>query len=131
MAGVSGDGTDLAPNIRENFNPRKKWADAMGVIAATRKFQRAGSASGRATPLSSESGSGSDSEGFKTADEDEEAPALTASTTATAATAGSAPSSASASKSTTLANVVGAFRPTKTTSETSGVEDGVRNLSVN
>lgn len=70
MAGASGDGTDLSPNIRENFNPRKKWANAVRVIAATRKFRKAGS--GANTPLDSDESDG----GFKTAEsDDEEAPA--------------------------------------------------------
>jgi hypothetical protein len=66
MAGASGDGTDLSPNIRENFNPRKKWANAVRVIAATRKFRKAGS--GANTPLDSDESDG----GFKTAESDDE-----------------------------------------------------------
>ncbi|BEI82323.1 hypothetical protein CcaverHIS002_0301910 [Cutaneotrichosporon cavernicola] len=65
MAGASGDGTDLSTNIRENFNPRKKWASAMRVIVATRKFQKAGSGS---APLDSDESDG----GFKTAESDDE-----------------------------------------------------------
>lgn len=101
MAGASGDGTDLSPNIRENFNPKKKWADAMRVIAATRKFQRAGSASGR-NVLDSDS----DSDGFTTAESDEEE--ATASTTG-ATVESNAPSGAP-SKSTTLTSLVGSLK---------------------
>lgn len=121
MSGKQGDGTDLAPNIRENFNPRKKWADAVRVIAATRKFQRAGS-SGRRTPLDGDDSD--DSGGFKTADDDEDEAAAKDAKVDRSVTPGS---SATASKTTTMASVVGALRK----SGTEEAEDGVRNLSVN
>lgn len=102
MGGESGDGTDLSPNIRENFNPRKKWADAVRVIRATRKFQKAGS--GAATPLDSDESDG----GFKTAESDDEA------ATQPGASGG-------------LAGVVGALHAQTATDE---AEQGIRSLRV-
>jgi len=66
MAGKQGEDFDLSPNIRENFNPRKKWQDAIRIIQVSNKFKAAGAA--RAEPLDSDSDSDG---GFKTASDDE------------------------------------------------------------
>lgn len=67
MAGTSGEDYDLSENIRENFNPKKKWQDTIRLIKATNKFKMAGAA--KPEPLDTDSDSDG---GFKTADEDDE-----------------------------------------------------------
>lgn len=56
-------GYDLSSNIRENFNPRKKWSDALNVIMASNALKAAGR---KKEPLDSDSSSSSD--GYATAD---------------------------------------------------------------
>lgn len=59
---------DLSGNIRENFNPRKKWCDAMNVIRASNALKAAGAARRNDEPLDSDSSSASAAEdGYMTA----------------------------------------------------------------
>ncbi|WOO78681.1 Calcium/calmodulin-dependent protein kinase cmkA [Vanrija pseudolonga] len=68
IGGAGATDEDLLPTFRENFNPKKKWADAIRVIRATNKFKAA------AAKEKPEFSSDSDSEGFRTAEEDEGSP---------------------------------------------------------
>lgn len=78
-------GYDLSSNIRENFNPRKKWSDALNVIMASNALKAAGRK--KEEPLDSDSSS---EEGYATADS-EASPASAPATSAGAAAAGAAP----------------------------------------
>lgn len=72
MKGSDGEDYDLSANIRENFNPRKKWKDAFRVIQASNKFKMAAAGAAhqaKPEPLDTDS---SESEGFRTAESDED-----------------------------------------------------------
>lgn len=90
-------GYDLSTNIRENFNPRKKWSDALNVIRASNALKHAAGGAGAAAgagkkrdePLDSDS-----SDGYATADS--EANAAGASAGGETAPAPAAPAATSA-----------------------------------
>lgn len=66
MTSKTGEDYDLSANIRENFNPKKKWKDAITLIKASNKFKMAGAS--KPEPLDTDSSE----DGFRTATDDDE-----------------------------------------------------------
>lgn len=83
--GARETGYDLSGNIRENFNPRKKWSDALNVIMASNALKNASKGGKKDEPLDSDSSS----DGYATADS-EQAPAAAPATAPAAAGADAA-----------------------------------------
>lgn len=81
--GERADGYDLSGNIRENFNPRKKWNDALNVIMASNALKNAGR---RREQLDSDSSE----DGYATADSARYSDAVAANAAGGAGVAGAA-----------------------------------------
>lgn len=63
----------MSSNIRENFNPRKKWGDALRVIRATNKIRSASNGGNNGDQMSLSLSSDSEgADGFKTAESDDD-----------------------------------------------------------
>jgi calcium/calmodulin-dependent protein kinase I len=60
-----GEDYDLSENIRENFNAKKKWKDAIRIIQASNKFKMAAT---KTEALDTDESDG----GFGTADSDDD-----------------------------------------------------------